>query len=283
MFIPESELIINKDGSIYHLNLRPGEVAENIITVGDPNRVPMVSKHFDSIEVKKSKREFITETGYIGKTRLTVISTGIGTDNIDIVFNEIDALHNIDFERRSIKNKVTKLHFTRIGTCGGLQEDIPVDATVISKYGVGLDSLMTYYDYSYPSLEDLKVQVGSILNNRSNYVSECKSRFLSKCDQYINGITLSSNGFYGPQGRKLRILTKYPRLIEDLSDLKVGITRVTNLEMETAAMYALSHLLGHESLSFSVVLANRKTGEFSKNPKKSMEELIINTLEIITS
>lgn len=282
MVIPDSELIINKDGSVYHLNLKPGEVAENIITVGDPNRVAMVAKYFDSIELKKSKREFFTTTGYIGDKRITVISTGIGTDNVDIVLNELDALFNIDFERRTVKAHLTKLHFTRIGTCGGLQENIPIDSIIVSKYGIGLDSLMTYYDYSYPSLEDLKIQVGSILNNRSNYVSESTSRYLLKSDNFMQGITLSANGFYGPQGRKLRMQTKYPRLIEDLSEIQLHKYKVTNLEMETAAMYAISHLLGHECLSFSVAIANRKTGVFSSNPKQSIENLITSVLEIIT-
>jgi uridine phosphorylase len=213
---------------------------------------------------------------------MTVISTGIGTDNVDIVVNEIDAIHNIDFVTRKVKKNITPLHFIRIGTSGGLQKNIPVDSFIASDYGIGLDSLMQYYPYENKELEMTRLKVSSLLNNNNVYVAASNSSFLEKSDQFIKGTTLSANGFYGPQGRQLRLPPKNPKMINDLSKLTIGSSKITNLEMETAGLYALSSLLGHESISYSVILANRQKGTFSSNPKEAVNKLIVAALDVLT-
>lgn len=283
-----SELIINKDGSIYHLNLRPENIADTIITVGDQDRVTEVSKHFDSIEFTTQKREFVTHTGYIGKKRLSVISTGIGTDNVDIVVNELDALVNIDLETREEKTEKKSLQFIRIGTSGALQKDIPVDSILLSSYGLGLDGLMNFYSIENDKEEK---EVLDLINEKvrlpiNPQICKASNKLLKLIKQpnYFEGITISATGFYGPQGRFLRAQPKVRNFIDKMAALKFNSSvRITNLEMETAAIYGLGKVLGHECLSVNVILANRQTGEFSKIGAESIEKAIVETLEKISS
>lgn len=284
--IEDSELILNKDGSVYHLHLRPEHLANEIITVGDPDRVKEVSKHFDSIEFKTNKREFVTHTGYIGKKRITVISTGIGTDNIDIVFNELDALVNIDLETRTIKDEKTSLNIIRVGTSGTLQEDIPIDSILLSSFGLGLDGLMNYYAHENNNIENsilreinqkVKLPIKACIAEGSKKLID-----LYKNENVYYGITLTATGFYGPQGRKLRLNPIMDNFIDDLAQLQFeGGHRITNLEMETAAIYGLGNLLGHHCLSVNGIIANRQTKEFSKQPKVIVEKAIQLSLDKI--
>lgn len=281
-----SELIINKDGSIYHLNLRPENIADTIITVGDQDRVVEVSKHFDSIEFSTQKREFVTHTGYIGKKRITVISTGIGTDNIDIVMNELDALVNIDFQSREEKKEKKSLKFIRIGTSGALQKDIPVDSILLSSHGLGLDGLMNFYNLKNDKAE---TEILNKINEEISLpikpqISQASSELFNLINrpEYFKGITISATGFYGPQGRFLRAQPKVKNFIDKMSELQLDKVRITNLEMETAAIYGLGKILGHHCLSVNVILANRQTGEFSKIGAESVEKAIVETLEKIS-
>jgi uridine phosphorylase len=286
--IAESELIINDDGAVYHLNLRPEDLATTIITVGDPDRVELVSKHFDKFDSKSRHREFVTHTGYVGKKRISVVSTGIGTDNIDIVLNELDALANIDFDTRTIKNKLNRLNIIRIGTCGSLQSDIPVDALVASTHGIGMDNLLNFYR-SEPNEEEKQLLHSFVtqtqLHNRfSNpYISGASASLLKHfVHGYQLGITVTCPGFYGPQGRILRLGLSNPDLINRLTQFRYGQHRIVNLEMETAAIYGLSNLLGHHSVSLSAVVANRIKKEFSKNAAATLDKLICQTLEAMS-
>ena len=283
--IAASELILNPDGSIYHLNLHPENIADTIITVGDQDRVSKVTKHFDSIEFSTQKREFKTETGFYKGKRITVISTGIGPDNIDIVFNELDALVNIDLTLRTIKEKHTKLDIIRIGTSGSIQPDIPVDSFVIAKYGLGLDGLIHAYESEHileREIEDAFIKHTNwnnrkarpyIVNNNNELENKLKS------DQTFIGITATAVGFYGPQGRELRLSIKNKDLNSKMDSFNFKGTRITNFEMETSAMYGLGILLGHHVLSINAIIANRANGTFSSNPKKIVEDLILYTLE----
>lgn len=284
--IQASELILNEDQSIYHLHLHPAQIAETIITVGDPNRVGQVSKYFDQIDFVLSKREFVTHTGRIGNKRLSVISTGIGPDNIDIVLNELDALFNIDFETRQAKPKLTKLAFIRIGTSGSLQENIPVDAMLTSTYGIALDNLMSFYNFPLaPSEQVLNAALKSAIPALPGQPFVFKApgqltRLFS--DSFFKGITLTCPGFYGPQGRRLRIDSVLNGAIfEQLRSFHIEDQYVTNMEMETAAIYGLAGLLGHEAVSCNAILANRALGTFSKEPMKAVEQLIVRVLEAL--
>ncbi len=284
----DSELILNNDGSIYHLHLRPEHISDNIIFVGDPDRVSQVSKHFDKIEYKIQKREFITHTGFIGNKRLTVISTGIGTDNIDIVINELDALVNIDLETKTEKAEKTALNIIRIGTSGTLQEDIACDSILCSQYGLSLDGLMNFYKYSNSDFEtkflsELNSSIPELQINPRISKSSDKLLALFNDSSFLKGITASCTGFYAPQGRILRAQPVITDFVDKLGDINVDDFRITNLEMETSAIYGLSNILGHHCLSINTILANRKTKEFSSNPKKSVENAISKTLEILTS
>lgn len=284
--IEASELVLNADGSVYHLHLRPEHIADDIIIVGDQDRVQEVSKHFDSIEFKTNKREFVTHTGYIGKKRLTVLSTGIGTDNIDIVFNELDALVNIDLETRLAKTDLKSLNIIRVGTSGSLQRDVPIDSILLSSHGLGLDGLMNFYEHSNSLEED------GILNTIKSSVQLPVEPSLAKASQKLMdlfkgenlayGITLTATGFYGPQGRKLRLNPQIRHFIDELSALQLGKHRITNLEMETSGIYGLGKLLGHHCLSVNAILANRQDMTFSKDSKKIVEKAIRLTLEKIT-
>jgi uridine phosphorylase len=285
--IAESELIINNRGAVYHLDCRPEEIATTIITVGDPDRVKKVSNYFDSTEYKNQHREFVTHTGYIGKKRMTCVSTGIGPDNIDIVLNELDALVNIDFETRQVKENLTALNIIRLGTSGSLQKEIPVDSFVASTHGLGLDNLIHFYRVQYNEEENqilsafnTHTQLGS--GNLSPYINMANASLLKHFTQnYHQGITVTCPGFFGPQGRVLRIGLAYPNLINSLTSFKFGNHRISNFEMETSAIYALSGALGHQCLSLSAIVANRIQKEFSKNGNLAVENLIKQSLEII--
>jgi len=286
MKIAESDLIINPDGSIYHLNLLPEDVAEQVITVGDPDRVAAVSKYFDKIELKKGKREFITHTGYIGAKRITVLSTGIGTDNIDIVFNELDALVNIDFATREVKKELTSLNIIRVGTSGAVQPDLPMGTILASSYGLGMDALMNYYVQQLSVdeqnlLNDVKIHFGH-LKNISPYLTAADHGLLSTIGKDMEkGITVTAPGFYAPQGRQVRAENAVPNFISLINSFKSHDHRITNLEMETAGIYALAKVLGHKALSVNAILASRVKFEFSSEPNKIVEKAIKMVLDRI--
>ena len=284
--IPESELIINSRGAIYHIDLRPEELADTVITVGDPDRVAVVSKYFDKIEVKRQHREFIAHTGYIGSKRITVISSGIGPDNIDIVLNELDAVKNIDFETRIVKEVLTPLTIIRLGTSGSLQADIPVDNFVAGTHGLGLDNLLHYYRFTMNNEEQqlLKHFVAHTLltGNVQPYISSAGGSVLKHfVTGFHNGITVTCPGFYGPQGRVLRLGLSNPTLVENLTSFAFGNHRISNFEMETSAIYGLGKLLGHQCLSVNVIVANRVRKEFSKDGALAVENLIKTCLGVI--
>ena len=286
--IAESELIINNRGAIYHLDCIPTEIATNIITVGDPDRVKEVSKHFDKIECKNQHIEFVTHTGFIGNKRISCISTGIGTDNIDIVLNELDALVNIDFATRQIKEQLTHLNIIRIGTSGSLQKNIPVDSFVASSHGLGIDNLLNFYLLQNNNEEEQLVQqfiTQTQLHNKfaHPYISSA-SGFLLKhfVTGFHQGITVTCPGFYGPQGRVLRMGLANAALIDNLTNFSFGNHRISNFEMETAGIYGLSKILGHHCLSLNAIVANRITKEFSKDANAAVENLIKKSLQILT-
>ena len=287
--IAESELIINSRGAVYHLDLRPEELASNIITVGDPDRVGEVSKYFDSIELKRQHREFVSHTGLIGKKRITAISTGIGTDNIDIVLNEVDALVNIDFDSRFIKEKITTLNIIRIGTSGSLQQDVPVDSFVASTHGLGLDNLLNYYRIEQNEQENQLLHSFTTHTQLHSgichpYISMASASLLKYfVNGFHQGITVTCPGFYGPQGRILRLGVKNPELIDRLTQFNFGQHRITNFEMETSGIYGLGKLLGHHCLSLSAIVANRIHKEFSKDSAAAVDQLIRQSLDIISS
>ena len=287
--IAESELILNPDGSIYHLNLKPEHISDTIIFVGDQNRVPKVSKHFDTIEIDIQKREFRTITGTYNGKRLSVISTGIGPDNIDIVVNELDALVNIDLEKREVKKEHTKLNIVRIGTSGSLQSDVPVDSFVMGKYGLGLDGLLHSYvgtTIFEKEIEDAFIaQTNWHANKARPYIIKGSEEiaFKLKGNQVFEGFTATAPGFYGPQGRVLRLAIQDPYLNSKIDAFNHNGTRVTNLEMETSAIYGLCKLLGHEALSMNAIIANRANGTFSKDPYTTVEKLIEYTLNKLTA
>ncbi len=286
MKISESDLIINPDGSIYHLNLLPEDVAETVITVGDPDRVGEVSKYFDKVELKKGKREFITHTGFVGKKRITVLSTGIGTDNIDIVFNELDALVNIDFETREVKKELTALNIIRVGTSGAVQPDIPMGTILASTHGLGMDALMNYYLQQLSGdeqllMDDVKAHFGH-LKNIHPYLTAADETLLNTIGKDMHhGITITAPGFYAPQGRIVRAKNAVPDFIGLINSFRSNQHRITNLEMETAGIYALAKVLGHKALSVNAILASRVKFEFSSNPNKIVEQAIKTVLERI--
>lgn len=288
MALPASEFILNKDGSIYHLNLLPDHISDTIITVGDPERVPLVSQHFDSIETQIHKREFVTHVGYYKGKRLTVISTGMGTDNIDILLNELDALVNIDFVTRTPcpHDERIALRIIRVGTSGALQADIPVGAHLVTEHAVGLDSLMQFYPLVETGLEvevGLGVQQALDLAYRPYCVRGTDLLREQLGAGMVVGNTLTCPGFYGPQGRVLRLDLRQPDLISRFQNFRYhsaeGEFRLTNFEMETAGYYALGRMLGHEVVSLNAIVANRATGEFATDSDAVMNDLIIKTLD----
>jgi len=282
--IAASELILNPDGSIYHLNLKPENVASNIIFVGDQDRVPKITKHFETIEFETQKREFRTITGTFKGTRITIISTGIGPDNIDIVINELDALFNIDLEARTIKKNHTQLNIVRIGTSGSLQNDIPVDSFVLAKYGLGFDGMLHSYDCEHI----LEADIENAFIKHTNWSPRKARPYIVKnsqeledrlaSDQVFLGCTATAVGFYGPQGRVLRLPLQDPTLNNKIDNFEFKGIKVTNLEMETSAIYGLAKLLGHNACSMNAIIANRANGTFSEDPYKAVENLIVYTL-----
>lgn len=282
--ISVSELILNPDGSVYHLNLRPEHISENIILVGDQNRVAKVAKHFDSIEFETQKREFKTITGTIKSKRFTVVSTGIGPDNIDIVINELDALVNIDLHTRKIKKNHTSLNIVRIGTSGSLQKNIPVDSFVLAKFGLGLDGMLLSYECDHILEKDMQkafIDHTKYANKKSMPFFVKNSSYLEEklmSDEVYSGVTATAIGFYGPQGRVLRLPIQDPKLNDRIETFRYRDIKITNLEMETSAIYGLAKLLGHKALSMNAIIANRRNLTFSKDPYKTVEKLIEYTL-----
>jgi uridine phosphorylase len=285
--IAESELILNSRGAIYHLDVKPDELADTIITVGDQYRVKEVTKHFDSLEVKRQHREFVTHTGFIGHKRISVVSTGIGPDNIDIVLNELDALANINLLSRSINPTLKHLTIIRLGTSGSLQHDIEVDSIVCSTHGLGIDNLLNYYRHDNNEEERQLLQqfvAHTQLNSNFShpYIATAAPVVLKHfVNGFHHGITVTCPGFYAPQGRVLRLGLTNPDLIDRLTQFYFGNHRITNFEMETSALYGLGKLLGHHCLSLSAIVANRVRKEFSKDGGAAVENLITKSLEII--
>ncbi|MCX6212096.1 MAG: nucleoside phosphorylase [Bacteroidetes bacterium] len=285
--IGASELIINDRGAIYHLNLRPEELADTIITVGDPERVAAVSKYFDQIEFKLAHREFITHTGRIGNKRISVLSTGIGPDNIDIALNEIDALANINFDTRTINEQKKSVSIIRMGTCGSLQGEVGVNELVAGTHGLGIDNLLNFYDLENNEEEkailaafDEHTKISS--HKIQPYIATASTGLIKHFNEgYSHGITVTCPGFYGPQGRILRLPLKMPNLVDQMTSFSYGQHRIANFEMETSAIYGLCNLLGHQCLSINVIIANRVKKEYSKDMGKAVEHMIQKSLGII--
>jgi len=285
MKLKDSELILNDNGSIYHLNLKPENISNDIIFVGDPDRVDKVTKHFDTIEFSTHKREFKTTTGTYKNKRISVISTGIGADNIDIVLNELDALVNINLKTKTVKKKHTSLNIIRIGTSGSLQKDIPIDSFLMSTYALDINGMLRSYptqNISHPEVEDAFVNHTQwdekkcyplVISNNKLLESKITSDIIYK------GMTATAGGFYGPQGRTLRIAVKDPYLNSKIETFDYKGIKVTNLEMETSAIYGLAKLLGHRACSMNAIIANRALGKFSKNPDQVIGNLILYTLD----
>ena len=281
----ESELIFNEDGSVYHLKLKPNNISDSIILVGDPQRVELISKHFHSIEFSVSNREFKTVTGVYKNKRISVISTGIGSGNIDIVLNELDSLVNIDFETRNLKPKLTKLNLIRIGTSGAIQKDIPVDSLLISSKAIDIDGFLNNYkisnDHTYNDvdnfLNDYKINNQKLLPLCFNCSEELFEHFEIISD--FSGVTVTCNGFYGSQGRSIRIETSNQNFISEIKKISFSNDKVTNLEMETAIIYGMSKILGHNAISLNAILANRENGTYSLDPNKTINRLILLTLD----
>jgi len=286
--LAESELVLNANNSVYHLNLHPHQIAKDIIVVGDPGRVELISNYFDTIEHKVANREIVTHTGSLNGKQLTVMSTGMGTDNIDIVLNELDALVNIDLENRVIKEEHTSLNIIRLGTSGGLQNDLPIDSFVISEFGLGLDGLMNYYDFEQTKeelelLEQFYAQTNYSKTFAQPYFVKSSTQLFNKLkDNCISGITATAGGFYGPQGRILRVPLKETRLNEKLNAFNYNNYRITNFEMETSALYGLSRALEHNACTICAVIANRFAGTGSSNYKLAVTKLIEQTLSKLT-
>ncbi len=288
--ISNSELILNPDGTIYHLHLLPDHISDTIICVGDPERVAMVSEHFDSVEVEVRRREFVTHVGYYRGRRLTVVSTGIGTDNVDIVLNELDALVNIDFMTRQVRpsEEQIRLRIMRLGTSGALQADIPIGSALVTEHAVGFDSLMQYYPLVETGLEvavAAEIQQALQLPQRPYCVRGADLLREQLGAGLLAGNTLTCPGFYGPQGRRLRLDLRQPDFIQQLQNFRhhsaEGEFRLTNFEMETAGYYGLGRLLGHDVVSLNAILANRATGEFALNPEQVVGDLIARTLPLL--
>lgn len=284
--LSEADLILNPDGSVYHLNLLPKHISDTIITVGDPARVYRVSQYFDDIEFEMNKREFITHVGKYKGRRITVISTGMGTDNIEIFFTELDALINIDLKTREVRSKRRKLKVVRIGTSASLQPDIALDSHLVTEYAVGFDSLMNYYNLPMDPFEQA---IGKDIHKKTGvpvipYVVRGSTLLRGQfASDMIAGNTITAPGFYAPQGREIRVPLKYPSLASDLSAYhnKAGDFRVTNFEMETAGYYAMARLLGHDVVSVNAIIANRPKKQFSKDPNKVVDRLIKKILDRI--
>lgn len=291
LLFSDTDLIINADGSSYHLNIRPEQIPDTIILVGDPERVPLVSRYFDEITDKVQKREFVSHFGLLNNKEIAVISSGIGPDNVEIVMTELDALVNIDFNSRKEKENKRILNLIRIGTSGSIQEDIPVDSFLLSNSAIGLDNLGFFYGFRQRiqdfDEDDLKVFEQNLPIGMGFYAAKC-SEYLAQVflnhpefQQVIAGMTLTTPGFYAPQGRQMRIDLPFPQFLNDLSSIQLAGQTCSNMEMETAAYYAFAKLLGHHMISLNAILANRKTKEFSINPEKQVDTLIRMTMEVL--
>ncbi len=283
----QSELILNPDGSIYHLKLKPGELKKTIITVGDPERVRMISALLDEVYFTRVNREFVSCSGRIGNKELSIISTGIGTDNVDVVFNEIHALFNIDFDTLKPRERKVQLQFIRLGTSGAIQSDIELDTILLSEVALGYDGLLNFYeDHQNDSLPDeLWNSQPELKKLPKPYFSQANADFLKTFGSVFHhsGITVTAPGFYAPQGRSVHLKPKIPDFIKLLAEVKFKEGgRITNLEMETAGIYGLSALLGHKAISVSAILANRMNGKFSKQPEKTVKNMINKTLELLS-
>ena len=276
--IAETELILTPENKIYHLNLSKEEIANDIILVGDPDRVSVISNKFESIEHKIQNREFVTHTGILNGKRISVIATGIGPDNIDIVVNELDALVNIDFKTRTINKKKKTLNLIRLGTSGGLQKDIEVDSFLASSFGLGLDNIAHFYESEEIIEQDMSSKYKQHANwpeNLSNpYIVKASDNLLSLFPDVKKGITATAPGFYGPQGRTLRLNPYITNLHEKMESFNYKENRITNFEMETSALYYLGKSLGHNTLTICAIIANRLTKEYSKDYKKTVEKMI---------
>lgn len=286
--IAESELILNPNGSVYHIKLRPEDLADDVIVVGDQARVETISSHFDTVDCRIQNREFVTHTGWYKGKRITALSTGIGTDNIDIVLNELDALVNIDLEKRTIRTQKKSLNIIRIGTSGALQGDIPVDSFVASSHGMGFDGLLNYYAGrdlcdEAPVAEAFMTHAGWISGLPYPYVVKASGTLMERIAfDMTKGITATAPGFYGPQGRQLRLAPALADLNEKLGSFRHDGHRVTNFEMETSALYGLGRLLGHECLTVCAIIANRVARQYSKDYHPVIEKLILTVLERLT-
>ncbi|MBF1462459.1 MAG: nucleoside phosphorylase [Prevotella pallens] len=286
-YFAPSELIINEDGSIFHLHLKPHELADKVILVGDPGRVALVASHFDGVECEVNNREFRTITGNFKNKRITIVSTGIGCDNIDIVLNELDALANIDFETRKEKTKLRQLTLVRIGTCGGLQKNTPIGTFIASKKSIGFDGLLNYYakreelDITFEN--EFKKQVNWNPQLGNPYVADADMKLLEQIaqDDMVRGITISCGGFFGPQGRRLRIPLADPQLNEKIVKFEYNGDRITNFEMESSALAGLAQHLGHKALTCCMVIANRRQKEANSGYKNTIDGLIKKVLERI--
>jgi len=278
--IKESELILNADGSVYHLRLKPEMLADTVLLVGDPGRVALVSSYFDEVEYEVQNREIFTATGFYHGKRVSVISTGMGTDNLDIVINELDALVNIDLEKREIKKEHKSLNLIRMGTSGALQDDIPVNNLVVSEYGIGLDGLMNYYVLDH-GIVDEAISKEFIEQTQwperfsKPYFIKCSNELMEKFGKgIIKGVTATAQGFYGPQGRVLRLGLSFPEMNDRIEDFEYNGYKVTNFEMETSALYGLGRQLGHKTLTICAIIANRVTKEYSKDYKPIVKDMI---------
>ena len=284
MKLSETDLILNPDGSVFHLHLTPSMVSEKIIFVGDPDRVPRVSRHFSKIELKIARREFISHTGIFEGKRITVISTGIGTDNVEIVFSELDALFNIDLKKRQVKKKKTSLSIVRVGTSGSLRKEIPIGTHLFSRTAIGMDEVMLFYPFKSTLREKqlcAALQAHTGLPMRP-YLANGSAKLIKKMTEGMTpGHTITCPGFYAPQGRSLRIPTRYPDLLHDLGSFDYDGYQPTNFEMETSALYALADIFGHEALSLNAIIAGRAVKKFAADPDAIIDDLIIKTLERI--
>ncbi len=285
--IGDSELIITSKGTIYHLDITPEQLADTVLLVGDPARVKEVSKHFDKTLYKSAHREFITHTGTVGKKQISVISTGIGTDNMDIVINELDALVNIDFKTRTVKDKIKSLNIVRLGTCGALQADTPVDSMVATAYAIGLDNLLHYYRFNNNADEQFILHE---FNNHTQLLNSPIQPYIAEAsihlrkhfgNQFQHGITVTCPGFYAPQGRRLRAALSFPNLTDALQRFSSRNMKVLNLEMETSGLYGLCKMLNHHCMSVSTVINNRSTMKFSQNMNAAVDNMIKHCLAII--
>ena len=286
---PETELILTKENRVYHINLKAEDIADDVIVVGDQHRVAQISKLFSKIEFKTEHREFVTHTGIFNGKRITVLSTGIGPDNIDIVMNELDAAVNINLETRELNPTHRSLNIIRLGTSGALQADIPVNGIVVSSHGLGLDGLLNFYD-NWQSInendisESFMKHTNWLPNLPYPYCVKASDKLISKFKDGTHiGITATAPGFYGPQGRQIRLKAAMPTLNEFLTDFKLGEHRITNFEMETSALYGLGKLLNHQCLTACVIIANRVRKEFTSDYTKSVEILITESLQRLTT